>query len=208
MFQLGVKNTCVCGKETNRQCNKCRGQYYCSSECQKKDWPRHKPICDFHVEQSKQLKKECDENDELYDNWYKSLPDEEKKYWDDYQKRYYKHMRINPDDTNSRVYTVSELINKYSNQLLFMCNEYFEVEKEYIKEILANSIKHLIKRINNVMEHFNVIRFEIFYSVDIRLEIIHEKKYENSVISNMLGLELLTLKSNEIQQLKKKFASS
>eukprot|EP00026_Physarum_polycephalum_P005746 Phypoly_transcript_05784.p1 GENE.Phypoly_transcript_05784~~Phypoly_transcript_05784.p1 ORF type:complete len:632 (+),score=88.96 Phypoly_transcript_05784:250-1896(+) len=46
-------NCCVCGKEdepaakkTNKKCSKCGYSYYCSIDCQKKDWAEHKPLCD------------------------------------------------------------------------------------------------------------------------------------------------------------------
>ena len=35
----------VCGTKTKNVCQKCKGFYYCSVECQKKDWPNHKKIC-------------------------------------------------------------------------------------------------------------------------------------------------------------------
>ena len=37
----GVKN-----EEGNFQCAGCRKGYYCSKQCQRDDWPRHKPMCE------------------------------------------------------------------------------------------------------------------------------------------------------------------
>jgi hypothetical protein len=37
---------CVqCGSEATNKCSGCLGVYYCSKDCQKKDWPTHKQIC-------------------------------------------------------------------------------------------------------------------------------------------------------------------
>jgi hypothetical protein len=39
---------CYCGKEGNlKWCGKCKTTKYCSKECQKKDWPRHKLHCEY-----------------------------------------------------------------------------------------------------------------------------------------------------------------
>jgi hypothetical protein len=39
-------STCaVCGREAMKRCSKCRVEWYCSRDCQVKDWKRHKPIC-------------------------------------------------------------------------------------------------------------------------------------------------------------------
>jgi hypothetical protein len=40
--------TCfACGKplENNRRCSSCNIAYYCDRDCQRADWPRHKPLC-------------------------------------------------------------------------------------------------------------------------------------------------------------------
>src|ERR1043165_7878559 len=39
-------NKCnVCQKPSKSQCGKCHQTYYCSKECQKKDWKEHKKSC-------------------------------------------------------------------------------------------------------------------------------------------------------------------
>jgi hypothetical protein len=35
----------VCRKVATKQCRKCRVQPYCDEECQKSDWPNHRPLC-------------------------------------------------------------------------------------------------------------------------------------------------------------------
>lgn len=35
------------------RCTKCRSQYYCSKVCQKKDWKRHKKVCQFLAQRAK-----------------------------------------------------------------------------------------------------------------------------------------------------------
>ena len=35
----------VCSKQGAKKCSRCKFQFYCSKECQKKDWKTHKSIC-------------------------------------------------------------------------------------------------------------------------------------------------------------------
>lgn len=35
----------MCNAENSNQCSRCQSASYCSSECQKKDWPVHKILC-------------------------------------------------------------------------------------------------------------------------------------------------------------------
>lgn len=41
-----MKTICKCGEESSLRCGKCMLEKYCSSECQKADWKRHKYYCD------------------------------------------------------------------------------------------------------------------------------------------------------------------
>lgn len=44
--QFMEPSTCsACGKEATKRCSKCRMEWYCSRECQVKDWKKHKPLC-------------------------------------------------------------------------------------------------------------------------------------------------------------------
>lgn len=36
---------CVCGSEGRQRCGKCRSTRYCSRECQRADWKRHRQFC-------------------------------------------------------------------------------------------------------------------------------------------------------------------
>lgn len=36
---------CICGKPADLGCTRCRGAFYCSAECQRKDWKNHKVEC-------------------------------------------------------------------------------------------------------------------------------------------------------------------
>lgn len=40
-----MNNTCICGKIGSKQCSRCHIQRYCSIDCQKNDWVKHKNIC-------------------------------------------------------------------------------------------------------------------------------------------------------------------
>eukprot|EP01102_Stenamoeba_stenopodia_P002611 TRINITY_DN1246_c0_g1_i1.p1 TRINITY_DN1246_c0_g1~~TRINITY_DN1246_c0_g1_i1.p1 ORF type:complete len:430 (-),score=91.53 TRINITY_DN1246_c0_g1_i1:978-2177(-) len=39
------RDDCVCGKPGSKVCGGCRVTKYCSAECQKADWPKHKLLC-------------------------------------------------------------------------------------------------------------------------------------------------------------------
>lgn len=43
-----TKYFCKCGKEAPLICGKCKLERYCSRECQKEDWKKHKDICKKH----------------------------------------------------------------------------------------------------------------------------------------------------------------
>mmetsp|Transcript_20515 Transcript_20515/g.43364 ORF Transcript_20515/g.43364 Transcript_20515/m.43364 type:complete len:143 (+) Transcript_20515:93-521(+) len=40
------KRVCqVCQKEASKRCSRCNQAWYCSAECQKNDWKKHKSVC-------------------------------------------------------------------------------------------------------------------------------------------------------------------
>jgi len=36
-----------CGKVATQRCSKCKNQWYCSRECQLKQWKAHKALCEI-----------------------------------------------------------------------------------------------------------------------------------------------------------------
>ena len=50
---MRVCQTCVVVDSNLKTCSKCKQAYYCSVDCQKKDWARHKPLCG--ISQGKEL---------------------------------------------------------------------------------------------------------------------------------------------------------
>ncbi|EIN07038.1 hypothetical protein PUNSTDRAFT_104486 [Punctularia strigosozonata HHB-11173 SS5] len=40
-----LKGCIVCGKQTLKECSRCRSAKYCGPECQKSHWREHKPVC-------------------------------------------------------------------------------------------------------------------------------------------------------------------
>lgn len=49
------------------QCKQCKKTYYCSRACQKKDWKRHKPRCEFLVDFFTNGQKLFDDSDDEAD---------------------------------------------------------------------------------------------------------------------------------------------
>lgn len=49
-----------CGKPATQRCSRCKNQWYCSRDCQLRQWKGHKPLCDiiFHNKQEDQKKQE------------------------------------------------------------------------------------------------------------------------------------------------------
>ena len=39
------EDTCVCGKDAEYECSRCKKQGYCSEECQREDWSIHEFYC-------------------------------------------------------------------------------------------------------------------------------------------------------------------
>jgi hypothetical protein len=46
----------VCGKKATQRCSRCKNVWYCSRECQLKQWKAHKPMCDVFVRNAKEDK--------------------------------------------------------------------------------------------------------------------------------------------------------
>ena len=40
----------VCGEPAKQRCSKCKGEWYCSRECQLKKWKEHKKMCSMLAE--------------------------------------------------------------------------------------------------------------------------------------------------------------
>ena len=45
----------VCLKTRAKRCKQCKGEYYCSKECQAKDWKHHKQICKKVLEANQRI---------------------------------------------------------------------------------------------------------------------------------------------------------
>ena len=59
----------VCQKNTSSKCGRCKGEYYCSKECQRSDWKFHKSFCPkiaAYVEKLERREKSA-EKDEDYE---------------------------------------------------------------------------------------------------------------------------------------------
>lgn len=44
-MEMSNSNCEVCGKKSTSTCGKCKLTRYCSKECQRKDWKKHKNLC-------------------------------------------------------------------------------------------------------------------------------------------------------------------
>jgi zinc finger MYND domain-containing protein 10 len=52
-----------CGKPAEQRCSACKNAWYCSRECQLKQWKAHKPLCDiFKREKQRQAKENDSDN--------------------------------------------------------------------------------------------------------------------------------------------------
>ncbi len=43
-----------CGKDATQRCSRCKNQWYCSRECQLKQWKGHKTLCDIIFQNKKE----------------------------------------------------------------------------------------------------------------------------------------------------------
>jgi len=43
----------VCHAEAEQRCSRCHSEWYCSRQCQVKDWKRHKSMCTVIAENGK-----------------------------------------------------------------------------------------------------------------------------------------------------------
>ncbi|GFH48325.1 hypothetical protein CTEN210_04801 [Chaetoceros tenuissimus] len=54
-------------------CSKCKSAYYCSRECQVKDWPKHKRMCKHYCEVTKSMERSLDSREKdihnLFQTW-------------------------------------------------------------------------------------------------------------------------------------------
>lgn len=57
-LSAGEQVLCICGKLAEFDCSRCTKQAYCSSECQRADWKRHRDHCRQFVEQDRVCKNE------------------------------------------------------------------------------------------------------------------------------------------------------
>ncbi len=62
MSLVKSKKCAVCGKEAPKQCSRCKSISYCSADCQRSDWRRHKKYCNdkFQADQYTLHKNEFD----------------------------------------------------------------------------------------------------------------------------------------------------
>mmetsp|Transcript_23669 Transcript_23669/g.65707 ORF Transcript_23669/g.65707 Transcript_23669/m.65707 type:complete len:140 (-) Transcript_23669:1046-1465(-) len=66
---MSVKRKCqACQKEASKKCSRCNLAWYCSVECQKKDWKKHRSVCnsEFQSNQYELHKKAFDAIIEKY----------------------------------------------------------------------------------------------------------------------------------------------
>lgn len=47
------KGICTCGKPGTKKCSGCSVARYCSVECQRENWPKHKKVCSKYTDESK-----------------------------------------------------------------------------------------------------------------------------------------------------------
>jgi hypothetical protein len=56
--QIKIEKLCFsCKNKTTKKCVKCEAAYYCTKECQVKDWSIHKLICDYSLFPNKKAEK-------------------------------------------------------------------------------------------------------------------------------------------------------